>query len=323
MYKRQKDYTSTGLKVVDKNGNQITFRRALGRAVLFMISIWLFPIYLVYLAAGSRRLIHDQLSGTYVIETGENLRTTFYPPVPRWIPLLLIVTCISAVCCAKGVKEQYEKVEVAVVPALFGRESPLYLAYLKAKLNPRNSDVDGLSEVDSRRLLSIYVDLSTLQRSRQEAPVEETVLFDYTTALVAAKAGQDGTAMEHIMRIAAYPLSLDKKALGAQIAGIERYYPYPNLFGAAFLMRNGYAQRARVIAQVEKEISEKTLDKEHYVLSSTLIVECLHEAQSGFHFYHGKTLEELKEAERRKIQEYETLIKSEEAEREQTVKRLK
>lgn len=300
-----RDYARTGLRVTDKYGRQITRKRAFARAFTFCLTWWLCPLYLIYMAVGGRRFIHDQLTGTYVLETNENLNTTFYPPVPRWMTLFPIVFAVCIVCGSKDVKEQYERLETSMVPIILGVDSPVYAAYLKSKLGASIGDLENLDRQESVRLLPLYEQLSHFQRVGSTLSAQDSALYQYETAMVAIKSGNDGSAMEHAVSLSALPVSVCQNVLGTRFEAFEKYHQYPILLGASFLMRHGYASRALIIARSERERALKLSDRELYCISSDLVIECLKaEAKSAEANFRSNTeqeraygLKKLKETE--------------------------
>jgi uncharacterized RDD family membrane protein YckC len=57
-----------GIKIVDKNGNRISFARATGRFLATFLSVLIFSIgYLMVGLTRRKQGLHDMLAGTYVI----------------------------------------------------------------------------------------------------------------------------------------------------------------------------------------------------------------------------------------------------------------
>lgn len=244
------------LNVVDKNGQALTPYKALMRAVVFMFTWFIFPLHLIFIAAGSRRLLHDIVSGAYVITPGEDLKTTFYPSAPRWMAPLLVVAVVAMLCMQSNFTSYVQRLESLIVPIVLGLDSKLYLDYLKTKFDPAASSLgysylyDGKAAGDDLSKIEVMTNLQIKYNGRHNFDTARYLIY---TAQVAAKSGDNQTAEQYLDTFVSLPYSFQSKALEPFVAdafAIESNSP--RLYCARLYSEIGALKKAINIAESEK-----------------------------------------------------------------------
>lgn len=282
------DYANVGLRVVDRDGRRLTKTRSILRSIAFCLTWFLFPMHLVFMAVGSRRLLHDFATGTYVIGAKENLKTTIYPPASRWLAPLLVMSCVGAVFSSANFVDHLLRWEHEIVSSALSRSDPGYLAYLKIRLCPSVDKVEKLAPDEAKRLLPFYLDLAQGQKNQYAEhlsrggdisnSLRDAALcaeYFYDVATLYAKCGMPRRAHGSIYEMACYPKSAIDLALGSRVADMQTFYDSPAAVGSIYIMRFGYFREALAEARLGQHNCLVSYDKKGYLASSQVVVLCL------------------------------------------------
>lgn len=186
----------TALRIVDRAGMPLGRGRAALRAALYLVSVFLFPLSFVTVAAGSRRFFHDFCSGSYVCTEGEHPGKTFYPPRPAWLLPLFAWLVIVLLCNSGRFATVRETTENIAAGTLLGVQSRNYMDFLAQRfvydLNASMTKEQAESRVaQAEALLSLqvrYLGLSNYETAR-------TML---TTAVLASRAKDEQKTQEYV-----------------------------------------------------------------------------------------------------------------------------
>lgn len=204
------------LKVVNKNGEALSRNQAILRSLVFLLTWFILPMQLIFVAAGSRRLLHDIVSGAYVVTPGEDLKTTFYPAAPRWMAPLLIASVVVVLCMQSNFTSYIQRLESLIVPIVLGLDSKFYLDYLKTKFDPNIAEYGYFPTTNpeyARNNLSKIEAMTNLQIKYNLRYNDDTARYLIYTAKVAATAGDNKTAEQYLDTFVSLPYSFQKKAL--------------------------------------------------------------------------------------------------------------
>lgn len=283
-----KDYADLGLRVVDRDGHSLTKKRAFMRSIAFCLTWFLFPLHLVAIAVGSRRLLHDVVTGTYMIGANENLKTTIYPPAPRWLAPMLVLACVIAVFGRQDFIDQMCQLEYQIVPSIFGRSSPAYLTYLKIRLSPSIYNIDKVSFYEARRTLSLFEDLVAEQAYLYDTQLKNgagrldvvpeaahSVEYLYDVASVYAKVAQPGLAHEAICKMLKHPPAAIEIALGARFNDMRAFSASPSAAASIFLLRYGYTKMALAKAEIAQSDHQLEKNNKAFCADTQVIIVCL------------------------------------------------
>lgn len=102
--------------VTDAQGRKISPWRAFWRSLVWLATVLIFPLHILLIATGNRRFMHDILSGTYVREPGEDPAKTFYPPIPRYWSVLLVVVCVGILSHPFAIENKIRKLAFVAMP---------------------------------------------------------------------------------------------------------------------------------------------------------------------------------------------------------------
>lgn len=254
------------LKIVDKNGEALSRNQAILRSLVFLLTWFILPMQLIFVAAGSRRLLHDIVSGAYVVAPGEDLKTTFYPAAPRWMAPLLIASVVVVLCMQSNFTSYIQRLESLIVPIVLGPDSKLYLDYLKSKFDPNSAENGSLPLNDTesaKRNLSKLEVMTNLQIKYNRRYNEDTARYLLFTARVAAMAGDKKTAEQYLDTFVSLPYSFQKKVLSFhEEDAFAEYNSSFRLFTANLYRQLGAYKKAINIADQEKK---KARSLENYV----------------------------------------------------------
>lgn len=266
-------YAETGLRVVDGNGLPIAPKRSLVRAVAFFFTWFLFPAHLVLLATGSRQLLHDSLSGCYVVSKGENPASSIYPPAPKWIAVLLVIGCVWLVFSLEQVRTHWDRLELGAAQALMGTKNPLYARYLGAKCNLSLLEITELSQGKAEEILPRFESLADLQNEFTSSAGNDSysILQVYKAALVAARANKAVITAQYLEILGALPGIDIERALGERWIDVLEFETSPRLRAANLLRKVGHRETAIALAKAEKESAKKTGDSDRLNESTKLI----------------------------------------------------
>lgn len=249
------------LKVLDKNGEVLDANKALLRSLVFMVTWFVFPLHLIFIAAGSRRLLHDIVSGAFVVAPGENLKTSFYPAAPRWMAPLLVVAVVAMLCMQSNFTSYVQRLESLIVPIVLGQDSKLYLDYLKSKFDPEISSPGYFAQQDAetaKASLSKIEVLTNLHIKYHLRYNDDTARYLMHTARVAATAGEYATAEQYLDTFVSLPTIYQERGAMAYDLG-----PHVNdasgvkLYCADFYGQLGATKKAIQLAEQVKTRAEK------------------------------------------------------------------
>lgn len=125
----KRDFGWLRIRLVDKSGDPTKFKHKLVRSLASIVSLFCFPINIVLMAAGSRRLLHDYLSWTYVLVDDEDMTTTFYPPVSTLWKVLVVVASILTVAYYGNMVGYADSISTRVIGALIGNSGTVHQTY--------------------------------------------------------------------------------------------------------------------------------------------------------------------------------------------------
>lgn len=91
-----------GLRVVDKNGHDLSNFRALLRTLAFALTWFLLPVHLGFVVFGNRRMLHDLCTGAYVVSNfkrklkmqNERSKSDISSSLPLWFWMLSAVALL-------------------------------------------------------------------------------------------------------------------------------------------------------------------------------------------------------------------------------------
>lgn len=264
-------YTETSMRVVDRSGARISVLRSLARAVAFGVTWFLLPINLVFMAAGSRQLLHDMLSGCHVVGPGENPTTSFYPPTPKWLAALLVIGCVGFVFRSDQVREQWDRLESQFVPVLLGQDTPLYLTYLESGCKLSAKEIAGLRQKEAIRLLDRFELLVAQRGPLSPSSSSHEIELVYKTALVAARANNPVVAAHYLEILGHLPGIRIEQALGVRWIDVLEFETSPRLRAANLLRKVGHKVEAIELAKGERNSAKKSGDKDRLAESIKMI----------------------------------------------------
>lgn len=264
-FRNRSDFAWTGMMVVTKDCVRVSRSRAAVRSLAYMCTWLLLPLNLVFIAVGSRRLLHDYIAGTHVISEGEDLKTSFYPPARSWVAPLLVVGCVALACLSGQVSQVLLRTEFELVPAILGNESKNYLTYLKLRFNQNPQILEYLSEDEAQQLMIQYTCLHYLQQHYYGDRSEESVRILYCAALVAVAAkDRDMTDALVYDLLMSDPDVFAKVARGSYDYGMHQFATQ-NLAVACMYSRAGRPLESSHFAEVEKQSAALSGDNPMYV----------------------------------------------------------
>lgn len=154
-----------GLRVVDKNGSPLSKKLAIIRAAVYSVSWFVLPLHFLFLAAESRRFLHDYASGAYVmVGEREHPRTSFYPRASLWTALVLAGFGLMFYQFKfVDLPPAFQKVGADCVAQIFGTESQLALELMEWQYSSQSIDYANLSKDEARQYISIYSRLLALR----------------------------------------------------------------------------------------------------------------------------------------------------------------
>lgn len=177
------DKRTNGFYVLKRDGKSLSALAAIWRALILVLTLPIFPIHLITVAAGSRRFLHDVSSGTYVRSPGENPEITFYPPPPVWwMPLFLSISLVAVSISFSSVRI-LEQIEIDHVPKILGQNSNIFYQYLLIREAFR---VIPVSPEDAKLRLTFAEDFCRLQSRIKSIKDTESMIY---AAHIAARAG--------------------------------------------------------------------------------------------------------------------------------------
>lgn len=181
------------LRVVDKTGAAIGPFRAVVRSLAFVFTFVLLPVHLLFFASGSRRLLHDYISGTYVLHGEEDLQRTFYPPNSKIPGLLLIALSVYAMSFRwADIDPRLQYSMVQLVSRATGERSELTLKLMEKCYADTWLDVKDLSPEMAADLAAIYSKLEMLQAKYYGLTDARLLQTKQTVGELLARAAESG-----------------------------------------------------------------------------------------------------------------------------------
>lgn len=251
------DFARTGMFVVDNCGVRVSWTRSAVRTLAYFFTWFLLPLHLVFIAVGSRRLLHDYIAGTFVINEGEDLKTSFYPPARSWLAPLLVVGCVALVCMSGQVSQMLLRTELELVPIVLGSDSKNYLTYLKMRFHQKPQHLEYLTEEEAKPFKIQYYCMHALQHQYYGDKSKESVRILYCAALVAAasKDREHTDALVHQI-LTADPDIFAKVVQGSYDYGMQQFATQ-NMAAAYLYSKAGQPSEASMYAEMEKQSAEK------------------------------------------------------------------
>lgn len=213
-----------GLLSTDSKGAKLTFIDAFWRALVLLFTLPLLPINFIFMAVGSRRLLHDYLSGTALRPADEDPATTFYPPVPGWWAPMLILSCALLACFSAQCQSYLCEIEALVAPKLLGEKTKAYYRYLCFRDGNREVPV---SVEKANSLLARSEDRCRLALDCYGEENIETISNYLYAAQLAAVAHDEVVCLYWIRRLQSLDQALVSEALAADRLGSEYHVNSP------------------------------------------------------------------------------------------------
>lgn len=266
-------YSESRLHVVDASGVPITPKRSLARALAFALTWFLFPVHLVLMATGSRQLLHDSLTGCYVVSRGEHPAKSIYPPAPKWIAILLVVGSVWCVFSLEQVRMQWDRLELGALQVLLGAKNPLYASYLGAKCDLSPAEITEFSQDKAEKLLPRFESLADLRSEFTSLSGNDgnSILQVYKAALVAARANKPALTAHFLEMLREVPGIDIERALGARWIDVMEFETSSSIRAANLMRKVGHRDVAIALAKAEKESAEKAGDRDRLQESVKLI----------------------------------------------------
>lgn len=153
-----------GFRVVDKNGWRLSGMACALRSLAFLLTWFLLPLHLLFIATGSRRFIHDYAAGSYVLFGEEDLETTFYPRIKPWLAFVMVAACIYSIGFKMtDLPVSFQKAEVNCVGVVTGTESKLCLQFLEWQYAKLYLGLDHIDRNKARDFQPIYAQMAALR----------------------------------------------------------------------------------------------------------------------------------------------------------------
>lgn len=189
-----------GLRVVDKNGQDISNFMALLRALVFSLTWFLLPIHLGFVIFGKRRMLHDVCTGAHVVYTREDPSWLFQFSARGWMVPALAALAVLVFCATNvTLPTNFQRAGMSFVSMISGSESKLMLEYLTmqyGKCRPR--DFDHISKERAQELLPFYVAMTRLQGKYENVNGARYINYCACTSMLAVVAGDEAALREFI-----------------------------------------------------------------------------------------------------------------------------
>lgn len=154
-----------GLRVVGSNGEKLNRSAGVIRSVVFSLTWFLLPVQLLFIATGSRRFLHDYVSGSYVLFGKEDLNTTFYPPTKHWVAGLFIMASIYVISLKPtDLPPSFQYFAMQQVVSHSGKDSRASLNALESIYANFDPDYSHLSADDAQSLKYIFEEMARLRQ---------------------------------------------------------------------------------------------------------------------------------------------------------------
>lgn len=208
------DIAKYGLRLADRNGNDLTKRQRELRSAIYAFTWFLLPVHLCIVAAGGRRFLHDYASGAFVLYgKQENPSTTFYPAQKKSLTLSFLVVCLLVLSMNKTIRQAYDGLESTMLPALVGSQSQIYLWYLDRKYANVDRSFRTMSAERARQLKPQIIVMCSLQQRYFGVEDARTARFMLLAAMISARAGDTASTNQFVGSFLALPVGLQQGAL--------------------------------------------------------------------------------------------------------------
>lgn len=298
------DWSHNDLTVVTKDGRRLSLGHAALRALACSLTWYLIPVHLACMAVGSRRLIHDVMSRTYVIIDGELTGKVFYPPMPRWIGVAYGVVCVLSAIYIADAGPAIKDLEREAVAVLLGPESRQYLDYLQWRYEgqlpkvvfgitrreerfwPSFQKFAGVEQYaggdahtfygqmdDARRLLPVYQKMVQLEKKYSGADSVKSLQIIYETAYLASIAQKRDSVDKYLSEFLNHCDSVCRSALGPSVSAGSENCDSPKLMAAPIYYRVSLYDKAISLVVSEKAKAIENSDRLKIARCSELLVE--------------------------------------------------
>lgn len=301
----KKDWAYYGLNVVTRDGRPVSVMRAGLRAAACGFTWYLIPLHLALIAAGSRRCLHDLMTGTYMLMDGEDLNKSFYPPTPRWIGAVLVAVSVPLTVYVVDAGPAIKNFERSAVGALLDTESEQYFHYLEWRYSeqfprvlyglrrkeerfwPNVQRAVGLGPVcmgedgdniygqreEGKQLLPVFQQMTDLAKKYAGPQAESTTKYMYETAYLAMLARNSELVDRYLTEFLSQPPEVAGQALDSIYIENSKAL-YSRLMAARLYYKMQMYDKAIVLAAKEKAEGRLMLDKTRFEQSTRLLIDC-------------------------------------------------
>lgn len=300
-----KDWACYGMNVVTRDGQPVSIMRAGLRAVACGFTWYLIPLHLALIAAGSRRCLHDLMTGTYMLMDGEDLNKSFYPRTPRWIGAALVAVSVPLTVYVADAGPAIKNFERSAVGTLLGTESEQYFHYLEWKYSEQFSRVlyglrrreerfwpnvqraVGLGPVcmgedgdniygqreEGKQLLPAFQQMTESAKKYAGPQAESTTKYMYETAYLAMLARNPELVDKYLSQYLSQSPEMTEQALDSIYASRSKAL-WPRLMAARLYYKVQMYDKAIGLAGEEKAASRQTRNKLRFEHSTQLLIDC-------------------------------------------------